>query len=285
MSLKGRVLFITGGSRGIGLEIGKRAAKDGAKVVLAAKTAEPHPKLPGTIYTAADEIVAAGGEALPIILDVRDEINVREAVEKSVSHFGGIDICVNNASAISLTSTPDTDMKRYDLMHQINGRGTYLVSKYCIPHLKQSNNAHILNLAPPLDMKPKWFGPHLAYTMAKFTMSMCVLGMAEELKSDSIGVNGLWPRTAIATAAVKNVLGGEELMNISRTPEIMADAAYEIFTKDPSSFTGNFCIDDLVLYDAGIRDFSKYADVPFAELAPDFFLPDDTPLPSEIENS
>ena len=285
MSLKGRVLFITGGSRGIGLEIGKRAAKDGAKVVLAAKTAEPHPKLPGTIYSAADEIVAAGGEALPIILDVRDEINVREAIEQSVSHFGGIDICVNNASAISLTSTPDTDMKRYDLMHQINGRGTYLVSKYCIPHLKQSNNAHILNLAPPLDMKPKWFGPHLAYTMAKFTMSMCVLGMAEELKSDSIGVNGLWPRTAIATAAVKNVLGGEELMNISRTPEIMADAAYEIFTKDPSSFTGNFCIDDLVLYDAGIRDFSKYADVPFAELAPDFFLPDDTPLPSEIENS
>ena len=208
MDLKGRVLFITGGSRGIGLEIGKRAAKDGAKIVLAAKTAEPHPKLPGTIYTAADEIVAAGGEALPIILDVRDEMNVRDAVEQTVSHFGGIDICVNNASAISLTSTPDTDMKRYDLMHQINGRGTYLVSKYCIQHLKQSNNAHILNLAPPLDMKPKWFGPHLAYTMAKFTMSMCVLGMAEELKPDSIAVNGLWPRTAIATAAVKNVLIG-----------------------------------------------------------------------------
>jgi len=259
MDLKGRVLFITGGSRGIGLEIGKRAAKDGAKIVLAAKTAEPHPKLPGTIYTAADEIVAAGGEALPIILDVRDEMNVRDAVEQTVSHFGGIDICVNNASAISLTSTPDTDMKRYDLMHQINGRGTYLVSKYCIQHLKQSNNAHILNLAPPLDMKPKWFGPHLAYTMAKFTMSMCVLGMAEELKPDSIAVNGLWPRTAIATA--------------------------EIFTKDSSTFTGNFCIDDLVLYDSGIRDFSKYADVPFAELALDFFLPDDTPLPSEIENS
>jgi citronellol/citronellal dehydrogenase len=285
MSLKGRVLFITGGSRGIGLEIGKRAAKDGARVVLAAKTAEPHPKLPGTIYTAADEIEAAGGEALPIILDVRDEINVREAVEQTVSHFGGIDICVNNASAISLTNTPDTDMKRYDLMHQINGRGTYLVSKYCIPHLKQSNNAHILNLAPPLDMKPKWFGPHLAYTMAKFTMSMCVLGMAEELKSDSIAVNGLWPRTAIATAAVKNVLGGEELMNISRIPEIMADAAYEIFNKDSSSFSGNFCIDDFILYDAGLRDFSKYADVPFNELALDFFLPDDTPLPSEIKNS
>ena len=285
MSLKGRVLFITGGSRGIGLEIGKRAAQDGAKVVLAAKTAEPHPKLPGTIFTAAEEIIDAGGEALPLVLDVRDEQNVRDAVEQTVSHFGGIDICVNNASAISLTNTPDTDMKRYDLMHQINGRGTYLVSKYCIPHLKNSNRAHILNLAPPLDMKPKWFGPHLAYTMAKFTMSMCVLGMAEELKPDRIAVNGLWPRTAIATAAVKNVLGGEELMNISRTPEIMADAAYEIFIQDPSSFTGNFCIDDLILYEAGIRDFSKYADVPFDKLALDFFLPDDTPLPSEIKNS
>ena len=285
MSLRGRVLFITGGSRGIGLEIGKRAAIDGAKVVLAAKTAEPHPKLPGTIYTAADEIVDAGGEALPIVLDVRDEKNVIDAVEETISHFGGIDICVNNASAISLTTTPDTDMKRYDLMHQINGRGTYLVSKYCIPHLKQSNCAHILNLAPPLDMKPKWFGPHLAYTMAKYTMSMCVLGMAEELKSDGIAVNGLWPRTAIATAAVKNVLGGEELMNISRTPEIMADAAYEIFNKDPATFTGNFCIDDLVLYEAGVRDFKKYADLPFAKLALDFFVPEDTPLPSEIENS
>jgi len=285
MSLKGRVLFITGGSRGIGLEIGKRAAQDGAKVVLAAKTAEPHPKLPGTIFTAAEEIIGAGGEALPLVLDVRDEQNVRDAVEQTVSHFGGIDICVNNASAISLTNTPDTDMKRYDLMHQINGRGTYLVSKYCIPHLKNSNKAHILNLAPPLDMSPKWFGPHLAYTMAKFTMSMCVLGMAEELKPDRIAVNGLWPRTAIATAAVKNVLGGEELMNISRTPEIMADAAYEIFIQDPSSFTGNFCIDDLILYEAGIRDFSKYADVPFDKLALDFFLPDDTPLPSEIKNS
>ncbi len=285
MSLKGRVLFITGGSRGIGLEVGKRAAQDGAKVVLAAKTAEPHPKLPGTIFTAAEEIIDAGGEALPLVLDVRDEQNVRDAVEQTVSHFGGIDICVNNASAISLTNTPDTDMKRYDLMHQINGRGTYLVSKYCIPHLKNSNKAHILNLAPPLDMKPKWFGPHLAYTMAKFTMSMCVLGMAEELKPDRIAVNGLWPRTAIATAAVKNVLGGEELMNISRTPEIMADAAYEIFIQDPSSFTGNFCIDDLILYEAGIRDFSKYADVPFDKLALDFFLPDDTPLPSEIKNS
>jgi citronellol/citronellal dehydrogenase len=285
MSLANKVVFITGGSRGIGLEIGKRAARDGAKVVLAAKTAEPHPKLPGTIFTAAEEIIEAGGEALPLILDVRDEENVLRAVEETVSHFGGIDICVNNASAISLTKTPDTDMKRYDLMHQINGRGTYLVSKYCIPHLKKSSNPHILNLAPPLDMKAKWFGPHLAYTMAKFTMSMCVLGMAEELKADGIAVNGLWPRTAIATAAVKNVLGGEELMNISRKPEIMADAAYEIFIKDSKEFTGNFCIDDLVLHESGIKDFTKYADVSFDKLAPDFFVPDDTPLPEEIKNS
>ena len=285
MSLANKVVFITGGSRGIGLEIGKRAARDGAKVVLAAKTAEPHPKLPGTIFTAAEEIIEAGGEALPLILDVRDEENVLKAVEETVSHFGGIDICVNNASAISLTKTPDTDMKRYDLMHQINGRGTYLVSKYCIPHLKQSSNPHILTLAPPLDMKAKWFGPHLAYTMAKFTMSMCVLGMAEELKADGIAVNGLWPRTAIATAAVKNVLGGEELMNISRKPEIMADAAYEIFIKDSKEFTGNFCIDDLVLHESGVKDFTKYADVSFDKLAPDFFVPDDTPLPEEIKNS
>ena len=285
MSLANIVVFITGGSRGIGLEIGKRAARDGAKVVLAAKTAEPHPKLPGTIFTAAEEIIEAGGEALPLILDVRDEENVLKAVEETVSHFGGIDICVNNASAISLTKTPDTDMKRYDLMHQINGRGTYLVSKYCIPHLKKSSNPHILNLAPPLDMKAKWFGPHLAYTMAKFTMSMCVLGMAEELKADGIAVNGLWPRTAIATAAVKNVLGGEELMNISRKPEIMADAAYEIFIKDSKEFTGNFCIDDLVLHESGVKDFTKYADVSFDKLAPDFFVPDDTPLPEEIKNS
>ena len=285
MSLANKVVFITGGSRGIGLEIGKRTARDGAKVVLAAKTAEPHPKLPGTIFTAAEEIIEAGGEAFPLILDVRDEENVLKAVEETASHFGGIDICVNNASAISLTKTPDTDMKRYDLMHQINGRGTYLVSKYCIPHLKKSSNPHILNLAPPLDMKAKWFGPHLAYTMAKFTMSMCVLGMAEELKADGIAVNGLWPRTAIATAAVKNVLGGEELMNISRKPEIMADAAYEIFIKDSKEFTGNFCIDDLVLHESGVKDFTNYADVSFDKLAPDFFVPDDTPLPEEIKNS
>ena len=285
MSLKGRVLFITGGSRGIGLEIGKRAAKDGAKVVLAAKTAEPHPKLAGTIYTAADEIVAAGGEALPIILDVRDEANVRAAVEQTVSHFGGIDICVNNASAISLTSTPDTDMKRYDLMHQINGRGTYMVSKYCLPHLLKASNPHILNLSPPLDMSSKWFSGTVAYTMAKYTMSMCVLGMAAEFAEKGIAVNALWPRTAIATAAVQNHLGGDEIMRLSRNVHIMADAAYEILTKDSKLFTGNFCIDDLVLHAAGVKDFTKYADVPFGELMPDFFVPDDTPLPDEVRNS
>ena len=285
MSLKGRVLFITGGSRGIGLEIGKRAAKDGAKVVLAAKTAEPHPKLAGTIYTAADEIVAAGGEALPIILDVRDEANVRAAVEQTVSHFGGIDICVNNASAISLTSTPDTDMKRYDLMHQINGRGTYMVSKYCLPHLLKASNPHILNLSPPLDMSSKWFSGTVAYTMAKYTMSMCVLGMAAEFAEKGIAVNALWPRTAIATAAVQNHLGGDEIMRLSRNVHIMADAAYEILTKDSRLFTGNFCIDDLVLHAAGVKNFTKYADVPFGELMPDFFVPDDTPLPDEVKNS
>ena len=267
------------------MAIAKRAAQDGANVILAAKTAEPHPKLPGTIYTAAEEIEEAGGKAFPVLCDVRFEDQLEDAVNKGAEHFGGIDICVNNASAIQLTNTLQTDMKRYDLMHQINGRGTYLVSKYCIPHLKKSSNPHILNLAPPLDMKAKWFGPHLAYTMAKFTMSMCVLGMAEELKADGIAVNGLWPRTAIATAAVKNVLGGEELMNISRKPEIMADAAYEIFIKDSKEFTGNFCIDDLVLHESGVRDFTNYADVSFDKLAPDFFVPDDTPLPEEIKNS
>ena len=285
MSLKDKVIFISGGSRGIGLAMAKKAAQDGAKIVIAAKTADPHPKLPGTIYTAAEEIVKAGGDALPIICDIRNEDNVRDAINKSVDHFGGIDICINNASAIQLTNVKDTEMKRYDLMHQINGRGTYMVSKYCLPHLEKASNPHILNLSPPLDMSPKWFAGTVAYTMAKYTMSMCVLGMAEELKPDGIAVNGLWPRTAIATAAVKNILGGEELMSISRTPEIMADAAYEIFNKNSEDFSGNFCIDDLVLYEAGIKDFSHYADVPFDQLALDFFLPDDTPLPDEIKNS
>jgi citronellol/citronellal dehydrogenase len=285
MSLKDKVIFISGGSRGIGLAMAKKAASDGAKIVIAAKTTEPHPKLPGTIFTAADEIVQAGGDALPVVCDIRDEDNVRDVINQAVEHFGGIDICINNASAIQLTNVTDTAMKRYDLMHQINGRGTYMVSKYCLPHLKKSNNPHILNLSPPLDMSAKWFAGTVAYTMAKYTMSMCVLGMAEEFKEFGIAVNALWPRTAIATAAVQNHLGGDEIMRLSRNVDIMADASYEILTKDAKSFTGNFCIDDLVLHSAGITDFTKYADVPFAELMPDFFVPDDTPLPEEIKNS
>ena len=285
MSLKDKVIFISGGSRGIGLAIAKKAALDGAKIIIAAKTAEPHPKLPGTIYTAAEEIVSVGGDALPLICDIRSEDNVRDTINKGVDHFGGIDICINNASAIQLTNVTDTEMKRYDLMHQINGRGTYMVSKFCLPHLKKADNPHILNLAPPLDMSAKWFANTVAYTMAKYTMSMCVLGMAEEFKPDSIAVNALWPRTAIATAAVQNHLGGDEIMKLSRNVDIMADSAYSILTKDSKSFTGNFCIDDLVLYEDGVKDFSKYASVPFDQLMPDFFVPDDTPLPDEIKNS
>ena len=285
MSLKDKVIFVSGGSRGIGLAIAKRAAQDGAKLALAAKTADPHPKLPGTIYTAAEEIAKAGGEAFPLICDIRDEDNVREVVNQTVEHFGGIDICINNASAIQLTNTMDTEMKRYDLMHQINGRGTYMVSRYCLPHLLKAENPHILNLSPPLDMSAKWFAGHTAYTMAKYNMSMCVLGMAEEFKDRGVAVNAIWPRTAIATAAVQNHLGGDEIMRLSRTPEIMADAAYEILTKDSKEFTGNFCIDDVVLHEAGVKDFSKYASVPFNELMPDFFVPDDTPLPEDIKNS
>ncbi len=284
-NLKNKTLFVSGASRGIGLAIAKRAAHDGANIILAAKTAEPHPKLPGTIYTAAEEIVEAGGEALPVICDIRDEENVRNAVNKGVDHFGGIDICINNASAIQLTGTLQTDMKRYDLMNQINARGTFLVSKVCLPHLLKSDNPHILNLSPPLDMDPKWFGPHVAYTMAKFGMSLCVLGMAEEFKDDGVAVNALWPRTAIATAAIKNALGGDEVMNISRFPEIMGDAAYVILTKNSREFTGNFCIDDNLLAENGVTDFSKYADVPFDNLAPDFFVPDDIEVPEASKNS
>ena len=283
--LKNKTLFVSGASRGIGLAIAKRAAKDGANIILAAKTAEPHPKLPGTIYTAADEIIEEGGQALPVICDIRDEENVRDAVNKGLDHFGGIDICVNNASAIQLTGTLQTDMKRYDLMNQINARGTFLVSKVCLPHLLKSDNPHILNLSPPLDMDPKWFGPHVAYTMAKFGMSLCVLGMSEEFKEDGVAVNALWPRTAVATAAIKNALGGDSIMNISRSPEIMADAAYVILTKDSKEFTGNFCIDDNLLADNGVTDFSQYAEVPFSELAPDFFVPDDIEPPEAAKNS
>ncbi len=272
MSLQGKTLFITGASRGIGLAIGLRAAKDGANVVIAAKTTEPHPKLAGTIYTAAKEIEAAGGKALACVVDVRDEAQVRAAVEKTVATFGGLDILVNNASAIHLSGTVATPMKRYDLMHQINTRGTFLCSQVCIPFLEKASNPHILNLSPPLNMEARWFAPHVAYTMAKFGMSMCVLGMAEELKSQKIAVNALWPRTVIATAAVENLLGGDETMKRSRKPEIMADAAYAIFTKKSTECTGNFFIDDDVLRANGVTDLSKYSSIPGADLMPDFFV-------------
>jgi citronellol/citronellal dehydrogenase len=283
MSLKNKTLFITGASRGIGLAIALRAAKDGANITIAAKTADPHPKLPGTIYSAAKEIEAAGGKALPLVVDVRDEANVAQAVEQTAVKFGGIDICVNNASAIQLTPTTMTDMKRYDMMHQINTRGTFMVSKYCIPYLKRSSNPHILNLSPPLDMSEKWFAPHVAYTMAKYGMSMCVLGMAGELRADGIAVNALWPRTGIATAAIRNALAGDEGMKMCRTTDIMADAAHMILTKPSREFTGNFCIDDTLLYAHGVRDFDKYRIDPTRDLMPDFFVPENPPAPVSLK--
>ncbi len=270
--LEGRTLFISGGSRGIGLAIALRAARDGANIIIAAKTTEPHPKLPGTIYTAAEDVEAAGGKAISVVCDIRSEEQVIEAVAKGAEHFGGIDICVNNASAIQLTPTLQTDMKRFDLMHQINTRGTFLVSKTCIPFLLKSDNPHILNLSAPLNMEEKWFAPHVAYTMAKFGMSMCVLGMAGEFREQGIAVNALWPRTTIATAAVQNLLGGQELARRSRKPEIMGDAAHVILTKPSREFTGNVCIDDEVLASAGVTDLSAYAVDPSVELAPDFFV-------------
>ena len=273
-SLAGKTLFISGGSRGIGLAIALRAAQDGANVAIAAKTAEPHPKLPGTIYTAAEEIEAAGGRALPILCDIRDEAQVADAVAKTAETFGGIDICVNNASAISLTDTLSTDMKRYDLMHQINTRGTFLVSKTCIPHLRKAENPHMLNLAPPLDMSAKWFRDHVAYTMAKFGMSMCTLGMSAEFAKDGIAVNSLWPLTAIDTAAVRNLLGGETVAAMSRSPAIMADAAHAILTKPSRKVTGNFFIDEEVLRAEGVADFAAYAPGATGPLAADFFVPD-----------
>jgi citronellol/citronellal dehydrogenase len=270
--LRNKTIFISGGSRGIGLAIAARAAKDGANIIIAAKTAEPHPKLPGTIYTAAAEIEAAGGRALPVVCDIRDDDAVRNAVQAGVDKFGGIDICINNASAISLTPTLQTSMQRFDLMHQINTRGTFLVSQTCIPHLLKSANPHILNLSAPLNMEEKWFRNHVAYSIAKYGMSMCVLGMAGEFREQGIAVNALWPRTAIATAAVQNLLGGEEMSQRSRTPAIMADAAHIILTKPSRDFTGNFCIDDEVLESAGITDLSRYAVNPDKELLPDFFV-------------
>jgi citronellol/citronellal dehydrogenase len=282
MSLKGKSLFITGASRGIGLAIGLRAARDGANVAIAAKTAEPHPKLAGTIYTAAEDIERAGGKALPLVVDVRDEMMVKEALDKAAARFGGIDIVVNNASAIQLTDTSHTDMKRFDLMHQINTRGTFVVSKWAIPYLEKAANPHILMLSPPLDMQEKWFARHTAYTMAKFGMSLVVLGLAGELRERGIAVNALWPRTTIATSAIKNLLGGERVMAMSRTPEILADAAYAVFHKDAREFTGRFLIDDSFLYSEGVRDFGRYRADPSQELAATFFVPDAPPPPPGV---
>jgi citronellol/citronellal dehydrogenase len=270
--LKGKTLFITGASRGIGKAIGLRAARDGANVAIAAKTQEPHPKLPGTIHTAAEEVERAGGKALACVCDVRSEEQIARAVEATVARFGGIDILVNNASAIALTDTQSTPMKRFDLMHQVNVRGTFACSKACIPYLLKAENPHILTLSPPLAMQAKWFGPHVAYAMAKFGMSMCVLGMAEELKHHRIAVNALWPRTIIATAAVQNLLGGDDAMRGSRSPAIVADAAHVILTRPSAEDTGRFFIDDEVLEAAGVTDLGKYSTVPGAPLLPDLFV-------------
>src|SRR5580700_4950456 len=282
-NLHGKTLFITGASRGIGLAIGLRAARDGANVVIAAKTAQPHPKLAGTIYTAAEEIERAGGKALPLVVDVRDEAVVKNALDATAQKFGGIDIVVNNASAIALTSVADTDMKRFDLMQQINARGTFMVSKLAIPYLAKADNPHILMLSPPLDMKEKWFAPHTGYSMAKFGMSMVVLGLAGELRGKGIAVNALWPRTVIATAAVQNLLGGTAMMHQARRPDIMADAAYAVFAQPSRDFTGRFLIDDTFLAQQGVTDFTRYRVDAAQQLARDFFVPDDIAPPPHVE--
>src|SRR5437763_15986738 len=281
-TLRGKTLFITGASRGIGLAIALRAARDGANVAVAAKTDAPHPKLEGTIHTAAAEIEKAGGKALALMVDVRDEAAVKAAIDKTAATFGGLDIVVNNASAIALTRTAETDMRRFDLMHQINTRGTFMVSKYAIPHLEKSENPHILMLSPPLDIKEKWFSPHTAYSIAKYGMSLTVLGLAGELRTKGIAVNALGPRTTIATAAIRNLLGGDGLMRMSRTPEILADAAHAIFAKPSKSFSGHFLIDDTFLAGEGVTDFDKYRVDPGQPLAPDFFVPDDAKPPAGV---
>ena len=280
-TLSGKTLFITGASRGIGLAIGLKAARDGANVAIAAKTTEPNPKLPGTIFSAADEIEKAGGKALPLIVDVRDEEQVREALERTAATFGGLDIVVNNASAISLTDLQATDMKRFDLMHQINARGTFMASKFALPYLEKADNPHILMLSPPLDLKEKWFAPNTAYAMAKYGMSLVVLGLAGELRPKRIAVNALWPRTTIATSAIKK-FRGEAVMRASRTPDILADAAHMIFLKDAKTFTGNFLIDDTYLFENGVRDFDQYRVDPSVDLEPDFFVPDDSVPPVSL---
>jgi citronellol/citronellal dehydrogenase len=277
MSLKGKTLFITGASRGIGLAIALRAARDGANIAIAAKTETPHPKLEGTIYTAAEQIEKAGGRALPLVVDVRDEDAVRAGIEKTAQTFGGIDIVVNNASAVARTPVAETDMKRYDLMQAINTRGAFMVSKYAIPHLEKASNPHILMNSPPLDMKEKWFAGSTGYSIAKFGMSLVALGLAGELRG-KVAVNALWPRVIIATAAIKNLLGGERAMRMARTPEIMADAAYAIFQKPAKSFTGHFLIDDSFLAGEGVSDFEKYRAMPGEPLAGTFFVPEGEPM-------
>ena len=282
MALAGKTLFITGASRGIGLAIALRAARDGAHIAIAAKPAQPHPKLSGTIYTAAEDIERAGGNALPLVVDVRDEATVKAALDQTAQKFGGIDIVVNNASAISRTPVADTDMKRFDLMHQINARGTFVVSKWAIPYLEKATNPHILMISPPLDMKEKWFAPHTAYSMAKFGMSLVVLGLAGELREKGIAVNALWPRTIIATAAIQNLLGGELRMQQARTPDIMADATYAILNTPARELTGRFLIDDTFLFGLGVTDFEHYRVDQTKDLAADFFLPDDIAPPPNV---
>jgi citronellol/citronellal dehydrogenase len=280
MSLQGRTLFITGGSRGIGLAIALRAARDGAQVAIAAKTAEAHPTLPGTVFTAAEAIEKAGGRALPLLMDVRDENQIQKAVDQTVEAFGGIDICINNASAINLAKTEDIDAKRFDLIQQINTRGTFMTSRTCIPHLRKSSNPHILTLSPPLNLRPDWFAAHLPYTLSKYGMSMVMLGLAEELKAEGIACNALWPRTTVATAAVNFVLGGDSLMRRSRTPEIMADAAHAILIRSSREFTGQFVLDDDVLAGSGFVDFDQYRNDPRSPLQCDIFVDPEQPLPT-----
>ncbi len=280
ISLENRTLFITGASRGIGLAIALRAARDGANIVIAAKTEKPHPKLPGTIFTAAEEIAKAGGKALPLVVDVRDEAQVKGAIDQTVATFGGIDIVFNNASAVARTPVADTDMRRFDLMHQVNTRGTFMVSKYAIPHLQKAENPHILMNSPPLDMQEKWFAGSTAYSISKYGMSLVVLGLAGELRESGIAVNALWPRTTIATSAIKNLLGGERVMRMSRTPEIMAEAACRIFQKPARSFTGNFLIDDTFLAGEGVSDFEQYRVDPRRAARPHLLRPGRPPPPA-----
>jgi len=271
-NLKGKTIFITGGSRGIGLQIALRAAEDGANIVIAAKTADPHPKLPGTIYSAAKEIEAAGGKALPLQVDVRDVEQVKRAMEKAAQHFGGIDILVNNASAIDLEKTPHLTPKKFDLMHQVNTRATFMSSQACYPYLQKSSNPHILVLSPPINLAPHWLGEHLGYTLSKYGMSLCVIGLSQEWRADGIAVNALWPRTTIATAAIQHMPMGDLLCARSRQPLIMADAAYQILIRNSKTCSGNFFIDDEVLKNSGVEDLEKYNVKPGAKLQPDLFL-------------